>query len=128
MTSPAYFATHATSLVRALEVSLDEVLGEGLAARYARHRSVADRLRRGFTALGFELVTAPTALAPTLSVLRPPAGVDEAEVRGRMLSAGVLVAGGIGPLAGRAIRVGHMGNLAEADADRAIAAAAAALS
>lgn len=127
MTGPAYFATHATSLVRALEVSLEEILAEGLPARYDRHRRVAEHLRRGFAGLGFELVTAEAALAPTLSVLRPPAGVDEAALRARMLAAGVLVAGGIGPLAGRAIRVGHMGTLGEAEVDCAVAAAAAGL-
>ena len=124
MTGPAYFATHATSLVRALEVSLDEILAEGLEARYQRHRRVADHLRRGMTDLGFELVTEASALAPTLSVLSPPPGVDEAAARAGMLAAGVLVAGGIGPLAGKAIRVGHMGTVTEDEADQVIAAAA----
>jgi len=111
-------------LVRALEVSLDEILAEGLAARYQRHRRVAEYLRRGMIDLGFEIVTEASARAPTLSVLRPPPGLDEGAVRAGMLVAGVLVAGGIGPLAGVAIRVGHMGTATENEADQVIAAAA----
>ena len=127
MTSTAYFATHATSLLRALEVSLEEILAEELVARYQRHQRVAAHARRGFAGLTFELVTDIAAVAPTLSVLSPPAGVDEAHLRAEMLRRGVLVAGGIGPLAGRAIRVGHMGTVAEAEIDLTIATAADAL-
>ena len=127
MTSTAYFATHATSLLRALEVSLEEILAEGLEARFQRHQRVAAHARRGFAGLGFDAVTDIAAVAPTLSVLTPPAGIDEAGLRAGMLQRGVLVAGGIGPLAGRAVRVGHMGTVAEAEVDLAIAAAAGAM-
>lgn len=47
MTTTAYFATHATSLVRALDVSMDEIITEGLDARYRRHDEVADLARQG---------------------------------------------------------------------------------
>jgi aspartate aminotransferase-like enzyme len=122
-----YFSTHATSLIRALEAGLDLVLAEGLEARFARHRRVAEKLREGFSGLGFAPLTDAGALAPTLSVLAPPPGVDEAALRDAMLEQGVLIAGCIGELAGRGVRVAHMGNVGEAEIELTLRAAAAAL-
>lgn len=109
MTSTAYFATHATNLVRALDVSLREVLDEGLEERFRRHADVAELARKGFHEMGFTPLTEELALAPTLSVLMPPAAVDEAQLRADLLDDGILVAAGIGAFSGRGIRVGHMG-------------------
>lgn len=122
-----YFSTHATSLLRALERSLDGILAEGLESRFARHRRVADALREGFAGLGFTPLTDPHRLAPTVSVLAVPVGVDEASLRAGMLKSGVLVAGCLGPWAGRGIRVGHMGTVGEAEVGRTLEAAATAL-
>lgn len=127
MTSTAYFATHATSLVRALDVSIQEILGEGLQPRFARHEQVAATMRAGLSRLGFSLQTDPAALAPTLTVAAPPAGVDEARLRAGILADGVLVAGGIGPFAGRVIRIGHMGNAREAEVAQVLEAVEGAL-
>ena len=115
MTSTAYFATHATSLVRALDVSVAEIFAEGLDERFRRHLEVAQLAREGFRELQFTPLTEEAALAPTLSVLAPPAGVDEARLRQDLLADGVLVAPGIGAFAGKAIRVGHMGAAAQAE-------------
>lgn len=109
MTSTAYFATHATGLVRALDVSLEEIAEEGLEQRFRRHEDVAALVREGLAELGFTPLTDDEALAPTLTVARPPAGVDEARLRADILEDGVMVAAGIGPFAGIGIRVGHMG-------------------
>lgn len=122
-----YFSTHPTSLLRALEASLERIDAEGLPARFARHRRLADRLRAGMARLGFEPLTAAGVVAPTLSVLAVPPGVDEARLREEMAAEGVLVAGCLGPFAGRGIRVGHMGEIGEAEVDRTVAAAASAL-
>ena len=123
----AYFSTHATGMLRALEVSLDAVLSEGMPARAERHRRLATRLRDGMGEMGFGSLTDPGCLAPTLSVLESPAGVDDATLRAGMARAGVVVAGCLGPFAGRGIRVGHMGGVTDADIDRTLAAAAEAL-
>ncbi len=122
-----YFSTHATSLLRALERSLEGILSEGLERRFARHRRVADALREGFAGLGFTPLTHPRFLAPTISVLAVPDGVDDATLRSGMLESGVVVAGCLGPWAGRGIRIGHMGMVAEAEVDRTLEAAAGAL-
>ncbi len=122
-----YFSTHAVSLLRALEVSLDGILNEGLPARYERHRRVAAMVRDGMGELGFAPLTNHAFLAPTLSVLALPDGVDDAALRAGMNERGVVIAGCLGPWAGRGIRIGHMGTVTEADAARTIDAAAAAM-
>jgi len=122
-----YFSTHATGMLAALEASLDAVAAEGLDARFARHRRVAAALRAGFATLGLTPLTDTDALAPTLSVLRVPEGVDEAALRRGMAERGVVVAGCLGPFAGRGIRVGHMGEVGAREVERTLTAAAEAL-
>jgi alanine-glyoxylate transaminase/serine-glyoxylate transaminase/serine-pyruvate transaminase len=123
-----YFSTHATGLLRGLEVSLEEIAAEGLAPRFERHERLAERLRAGMAELGFESLTEAASLAPTLSVLAMPKGVDEAALRQAMARRGVVVAGCLGPFAGRGIRVGHMGSIGMAEVERTLTAAREALS
>jgi aspartate aminotransferase-like enzyme len=122
-----YFSTHATGMLRALEVELDAVEAETLPRRFARHQRVARAIRAGFAQLGLTPFTEPEALAPTLSVLRTPDGVDEAQLRSRMAEQGVIVAGCLGPFAGKGIRVGHMGEVGMQEVERTLTAAASAL-
>jgi alanine-glyoxylate transaminase/serine-glyoxylate transaminase/serine-pyruvate transaminase len=50
---------------------------------------------------------------PTLNTVRVPDGVDDAKVRKHLLDeAGIEIAGGFGPLAGKVFRIGVMGPLA----------------
>ena len=122
-----YFSTHAVSALRALEVSLERILAEGLEHRWARHRRVASLLRDGMEELGFTLLTDATVLAPTLSVLQTPEGVDEAGFRAGLADRGVIVAPCMGPWAGRGVRIGHMGTVGEVEVARTLEAAAATL-
>jgi alanine-glyoxylate transaminase/serine-glyoxylate transaminase/serine-pyruvate transaminase len=122
-----YFSTHAVSLLRALEVSLEGIFEEGLQARFERHRRVASLVRDGMGELGFDPLTDAAHLAPTLSVLKLPLGVDDAHFRSRMAASDIIIAGCLGPWAGQGIRIGHMGTTSESDAARTIEAAAAVL-
>ncbi|HEY6469675.1 MAG TPA: alanine--glyoxylate aminotransferase family protein [Candidatus Dormibacteraeota bacterium] len=122
-----YFSTHAVSLIRALEVSLDGIFDEGLPARFERHRRVAAMVRDGMSELGFEPLTNTAYVAPTLSVFALPDGVDNATFRAGMAERGVIISACLGPWAGRGIRIGHMGTAAEAEATRTIDVAAATL-
>ncbi len=122
-----YFSTHAVSLLRALEVSLDGIFAEGLPARFERHRRVAAMIRDGMGELGFSPLTNPAYVAATLSVLAVPDGVDDATLRAGMNERGVVIAPCLGPWAGRGVRVGHMGTVTESEAARTIDSAAAAM-
>lgn len=122
-----YFSTHAVSMLRALQVSLDSILAEGLEQRFERHRRVAGALREGMAELGFTPLTDDELLAPTLSVLRLPDGVDEGALRRRMEERGVVIAPTIGSWAGLGVRIGHMGSTTEREVARTVEAAAAAM-
>jgi aspartate aminotransferase-like enzyme len=106
-----YFATPATNMVVALDQALTLMFEEGLDARYARHRALAQALRSGLAELGFESFPAADCQAPTLSVLRYPAGVEAGAFLREMYRQGVALADGIGKLAGQVCRIGHMGNI-----------------
>lgn len=128
MDNPAlYFSTPPVHLVLALHKGLQMVQQEGLAVRFARHERLAAAFRQEMEALGLEMFTVRSYLAPTLSVVKYPAGVDDATFRAAVEEKGVLVAGGVGPLKGKVFRVGHMGNIAEAEIAKTVSAIEAAL-
>jgi alanine-glyoxylate transaminase/serine-glyoxylate transaminase/serine-pyruvate transaminase len=113
---PRYFATPAVNLIWALNVSLGQILAEGLEARFARHRQLSWAFKAGMEALGLEQVPVrPEVAAHTLSAVYYPQGVD-AQVLGAINRAGVILAGGLHPaIRARYFRVGHMGAVTAAD-------------
>lgn len=112
MENPAlYFSTPPVNLIAALQEAVKIVLAEGLEERYSRHNRIADSIRAGLTVIGLELATAQVALAPTLSVVKYPEGVEDTAFRANMEQYDVFVAGGIGALKGKGFRIGHMGNI-----------------
>ena len=103
----AYFGTPATTLIPALEVSLEELLSEGMPTVFQRHAHAADRLRAAWQALGLRAVASHPA--NTLSALYWPEGVD-ATALPAIKARGAIVAGGLHPaIKTRYFRVGHMG-------------------
>jgi len=128
MEDPArYFSTPAVNEVFALREAMRLVLEEGLEARFARHRRIAAAMRAGLTSLGLGLFTAPGCRADTLSVVRYPAGVDDGPFRSSMAERGVIVAPALGPIAGKAFRLGHMGNIGADEVCRTLQAIEASL-
>jgi aspartate aminotransferase-like enzyme len=110
-----YFSTPGVNEVRAFAEATRIMMEEGMPARFARHARTGAAMRAGLRSLGFGLFTDETCLADTLSVVRYPAGLDDQKFRGLLAGNGVVVAGGLGETAGRVFRIGHMGNLGEAD-------------
>lgn len=106
---PAYFATPAVNLVSALDVSLGQLLLEGMDVRVARHARMADAFRAGIAALGLSLVAQQGAQSSTISAIYFPAGVDGSLVPA-IREEGVVVAGGLlAAIKAQYFRVGHMG-------------------
>jgi alanine-glyoxylate transaminase/serine-glyoxylate transaminase/serine-pyruvate transaminase len=122
-----YFSTHAVNLAYALRTGLRIVLREGLEARFHRHRRSADAFRSGMKTYGFPPMTEEDYLAPTLSVLAYPTGIEDQAFRDRLAARGVVSAGCLGEFRGRGLRFGHMGNITEADLLRALLAVGRAL-
>src|SRR5262249_58462451 len=96
---PSYFSTPATNLILALEAGLQEILEQGVEARFRAHARAGRALRAAWRELGLDLVPAREEIASNLlSALRLPEGVDGTLVR-RILDHGVAVAGGPPPAA-----------------------------
>jgi alanine-glyoxylate transaminase/serine-glyoxylate transaminase/serine-pyruvate transaminase len=111
-----YFATPAVNLVWALRVSLEQILAEGMEARFLRHRQLAHAFQEAMAALGLKLVPrSPEVTAHTMSAIYYPDGVD-ASVLAHIQEGGVIVAGGLHPeIRARYFRVGHMGAVTPSD-------------
>jgi alanine-glyoxylate transaminase/serine-glyoxylate transaminase/serine-pyruvate transaminase len=106
----AYFGTPAVNLVRALNVSLGQILDEGMEARFARHEQGAKAFRAAMSAMSMGFVPARERLcANTLSAPWYPEGVD-AGVLKLIAAEGVVLAGGLHPeIKTKYFRIGHMG-------------------
>ncbi len=103
-------------LFYALDRSLDVMLAEGLEETYTRHAYIADVTRRGVKALGMELLADDRCASNTVTAVRVPDGIDaKALVNTLRLEHGVVVAGGLGELEGKIIRIGHLGAVSESD-------------
>jgi alanine-glyoxylate transaminase/serine-glyoxylate transaminase/serine-pyruvate transaminase len=113
---PGYFGTPAVNLLWALNVSLGQILDEGMDARFARHRHLSEAFKAAVAALGMKQVpVSADKTATTLTASYFPDGVDRA-VLGRIKEAGVIVAGGLHPdIKDRYFRVGHMGAVSASD-------------
>jgi alanine-glyoxylate transaminase/serine-glyoxylate transaminase/serine-pyruvate transaminase len=113
---PGYFGTPPVNLVWALNVSLGQILDEGMDARFARHRRLSEALKAAVTALGMKQVpVSPDKTAATLTAPYYPDGVDRT-VLGHIKEAGVILAGGLHPdIRARYFRVGHMGVVSASD-------------
>jgi len=108
---PSYFATPAVNLVCALNISLGQILAEGMQARVGRHQLTGDACRAALAALG--LATVPTRVghsANTLSAPRYPDGIAGVDLLSKIRAAGVILAGGLHPaIRSEYFRIGHMG-------------------
>jgi alanine-glyoxylate transaminase/serine-glyoxylate transaminase/serine-pyruvate transaminase len=106
----AYHHTSPGSLVYAIHEALRLIQEEGLQARFARHQKCGDLLKSGLADLGLKLFGDPANRLPMLTCVTIPDGVDDVAVRGRLLrDHGIEIAGGLGPLRGKAWRIGLMG-------------------
>ncbi|MCW2989847.1 MAG: Serine--pyruvate aminotransferase [Solirubrobacterales bacterium] len=123
----AYHHTAPINMVYALREALAIVQEEGLEARWVRHAQAHEALRSQLAELGFERLAPEGEQLHSLLCVRVPEGIDEAAVRGRLLTAhGIEVSGGLGPLAGKAWRIGVMGEGARPEAQARLVEAVAA--
>ena len=106
-----YHHTISAPLVYALREALVAVEEEGLERRWARHRATHLTLVRCLDELGLHLLPPPSERLWSLNAVVVPAGVNEADVRHRLLNEfDIEIGSGLGPLAGRIWRVGLMGS------------------
>ena len=102
--------TPAVPLFLALREALLLLREEGLEARLERTHRLAEATRGAVKALGLELFSDPTYASDTVTAIRNPAGLTDAEVRKALQDRyHVLVQGGQGSVKGQIFRIGHMG-------------------
>ncbi len=105
-----YHHTAPVSMVFALGEALRALREEGLEARWLRHRRASSALRAGLAELSLPSRVAPAHQLASLTVVRPPDGLDEAALRRELLlTEGIEIAGGLGEWKGQAWRIGTMG-------------------
>lgn len=93
-----------------LHEALRLIAEEGLEARIQRHAQNAAALHAGVEAMGLQLFAQEGHRLPSLTTVAVPDGCDEAAVRSALLNEFNLeVGGGLGPIKGKAWRVGLMG-------------------
>ena len=106
-----YFGTPPVNLIFALNVSLGQVLAEGMQDRFARHIALSRACKAGIAALGLgQVPLQPEFAAHTLTAPRYPQGVNGTDFLPRVTQAGVTLAGGLHPaIRSEYFRIGHMG-------------------
>jgi len=85
---------------------------EGLQARVARHRRLADAVRAAAGAWGlplFPCLDADHAYSNTATAISYPPGIDDSAFRGTIKKMGIEIAGGQDHLKGKIFRIGTMG-------------------
>jgi alanine-glyoxylate transaminase / serine-glyoxylate transaminase / serine-pyruvate transaminase len=114
-----FYGTPPVQMMFALREALDMLFEEGLPAVFARHQRLAEATRRAVARwgedgdIGFQCAVA-AARSDVVTALTFPSGADPDALRAlcrERLS--VAFGGGIGPFAGRLLRIGHLGDLNE---------------
>jgi len=105
-----YFATPAVNLVYAYEEGMRIVLEEGLENRYKRHTAFGKAVRSALAVYGVKAIASEEVAASTVSCFLYPEGINDAEFRAALAKKGTIFAGALAHLAGKAFRIGHMGN------------------
>jgi len=114
-----YPVTIPSNTILALDRALIRIFDEGLHARFERHRRAAAVLREGLERQGFTVFADPRWASPTVTVAYPPKGIEAPGlIRTLATRHRVAIAGGLEHLAGKVIRIGHMGVQAQPETMR----------
>lgn len=115
-----YFATPPVNLIYAYDEGMKLVLAEGMEKRYLRHQLYGKAVRAALAHYGMKALAEENAAAATLSCILYPEGLDDAAFRAALAEKGLIVAGALAHLSGKAFRIGHMGNTTEEMLEAAI--------
>lgn len=115
-----YFATPPVNLIYAYNEGMRLVMEEGMEQRHKRHHALGKAVRSALSIYGMKALADEEDAAWTLSCILYPEGLHDAEFRTALARKGVIVAGSLAHLAGKAFRIGHMGNTTEVMLEEAI--------
>ena len=111
----AYPYTPAVGLLNGLNMACDMLLKEGLENVFARHTRIANGVRAAVDAWGLELCAAsPDVYSDTVSAIRTPDGFNATDIVTHAAETyGVAFGVGLGEVAGKVFRIGHLGSLTD---------------
>jgi aspartate aminotransferase-like enzyme len=99
----------------ALNEALKMIMEEGLAVRYAKNALAGKALRTAVKAMGLELFPLEESYASnTLTAIFNTTGIDSDAITGAMRKDfGVVISGGLEEVAGKVLRIAHMGTTSD---------------
>jgi aspartate aminotransferase-like enzyme len=103
--------TPAVSVLYGLRVGVRHLIDEGREATWARHARLASAVQAGLEALGLRLVAPEGRRSSTVTAAWLPEGIEWPAFTAELRRRGLAIAGGQGRLAGKILRVGHMGDV-----------------
>lgn len=103
--------TPSVAVMFQLDVALEMMEREGIDGVYRRHAAVAAATRAGLEALGYRLFADPAHFSSTVTNAWLPDGIDWKAFNAALLARDLVIAGGQGKLAGKTLRVGHLGDV-----------------
>jgi alanine-glyoxylate transaminase/serine-glyoxylate transaminase/serine-pyruvate transaminase len=107
----AYHHTASSTLIYALHQALTLIAEEGLGTRLKRHLRHGAALHAGLEAMGLVLHAQSGHRLSILTTVRVPEGVNDLQVRQRLLNEfNIEIGGGLGELKGKVWRIGLMGH------------------
>ncbi|AZU61300.1 pyridoxal-phosphate-dependent aminotransferase family protein [Neobacillus mesonae] len=115
-----YFATPPVNLIYAYDEGMRLVLAEGMDERYKRHEAYGKGVRAALKEYGMRALAEEDVAAATLSCILYPDGLNDAAFRAALAEKGMIVSGALAHLAGKAFRIGHMGNTTAQMLEKAI--------
>jgi len=120
-----YPYTPAVGLLNGLNKSTQMLLGEGLENVFARHTRIASGIRAAISAWGMGLCAqSPDLYSDTVSAIRTPEGFNSLDIVNLAAEKyGVAFGIGMGDVAGKVFRIGHLGSLTDVMALSGIATA-----
>ena len=111
----AYPYTPTVGLLNGLNQACNMLLSEGLENVFGRHRRIAEGVRAAVRAWGLELcATSPELYSDTVSAIRTPEGFNATDIVTHAAETyGVAFGVGLGEVAGKVFRIGHLGSLTD---------------
>jgi aspartate aminotransferase-like enzyme len=97
-----------TTTIRVLQEAAKLALEEGLEKRYLRHEVASHALREGCSVLGFEPYVRQDIRSKTVTVVKVPSGYETKIREGLEKRFNIMVAGGLGELRGKILRMATM--------------------
>jgi predicted phosphoserine aminotransferase len=103
-------ATPPISLMYAADRQLDDILAEGLDARFARHDRMAAIVRNWAQRAGFKMFSEEGYHSPTVATIENTRGIDVSAMNKFLKARGMMISNGYGKVKDKTFRIAHMGD------------------